>query len=270
MDGVNQSLNLGDAASLFLAGLPSEEKSSSQQEIYRFIRWFGWERSLTGLTPAEVDNYAEQLSLSDTDYARKLGLTRNFLAYAKKQGWSETNLAVHLKARKGKARPRAMPKQEMKEAVPLTRQGYAELQAELAALQSKRLEIIEEIRRAAADKDFRENAPLQAAREQHGQLAGRIREVEETLKSATVIGDENKTNLKVNVGNNIVLRDLDSGEELRYIVVSPSEVDPAKGKISSASPIGRAVLGKEQGVVVEVAVPAGKLRYQIEQIEPSF
>ena len=267
MGSDSPSLSLGEAVSHFLAGLPPEERGSSQQEIHKFIRWFGGERPFAGLTAAEVANYAERLSLSDTDYVRKLELIRAFLVYARKKGWSKTNLAIHLKARKGKTRPRSLPRQSSPEAVLLTRQGYAELETELAALKSKRLDAIDEVRRAAADKDFRENVPLEAAREQRGQLEGRIMELEGILKSAAVIDEEVKPTLRVSIGDSVILRDLDSEEELRYRLVSPREVDPAGGKISSASPIGQAVIGKGQGEMVEVATPAGKLRYQIKQIE---
>ncbi|GAG34627.1 unnamed protein product, partial [marine sediment metagenome] len=182
-------------------------------------------------------------------------------------GWSKTNLAIHLKARKGKTRLRSPSRRGSPQTVSLTQQGYAELEAELAALQSKRPQAIDEIRRAAADKDFRENVPLEAAREQRGHLEGRIMELEETLKSAVVIDEKQQGTLKVSLGDNVVLRDLDSGEELRYMLVSPSEVDPSRGKISSASPIGRAIVGKGQGETVEITAPVGKLRYQIKQIE---
>lgn len=267
MADAGEGANLGEAASHFLADLPPGESGASQQEIYRFIRWFGRERPFTGLTAAEVDNYAEQLSLSDTDYVRKLELVRTFLMYAKKKGWIKTNLATHLKARKGKTRVPPSPGRSSPEAVSLTRQGYAELEAELAALQSERRRVIDEMRRAAADKDFRENAPLEAARERRGQLEGRILELEGILKSAVVIDEKPETTLRAGIGNSVILRDLDSGEELSYMLVSSREVDPTRGKISSASPIGQAVIGKEQGEVVEIAVPAGKLRYQIKRIE---
>jgi len=267
MADASQGLNLGEAASRFLADLPSGESGASQQEIYKFIRWFGRERPFTGLTPAEVDNYAEQLSLSDTDYMRKLELVRAFLVYAKKKGWIKTSLAAHLKARKGKTRLPPLPRRASPEAVSLTQQGYAELEAELAALQSERQKVIDEMRRAAADKDFSENAPLQAARERRGQLEGRIIELEAILKSAVVIDEKPEAILRVGIGDSVILGDLDSGEELHYTLVSPREVDPTKGKISSVSPIGQAVIGKEQGEMVEIAVPAGKLRYQIKQIK---
>ena len=89
MDSVDQNLSLSEAASRFLAELPPDERGSSQQEIYKFNRWFGSERSLARLTAAEVANYAERLSLSDTDYIKKLELVRTFLVYAKKKRWSK-------------------------------------------------------------------------------------------------------------------------------------------------------------------------------------
>lgn len=267
MSNGSQNLSLGEAASRFLASLSLGERGVSQQEIYKFIRWFGRERPLAGLTAPEVANYAERLSKSAAGYIRKLELIRAFLVYAKKEGWSKTNLSIHLKARKGKTRPRSSSRQGSPETVLLTKQGHAELEAELATLQSKRLEAIDEIRKAAADKDFRENVPLEAARERRGQLEGRIVKLEETLKSAVVINDKQKVALRVSIGDSFILHDLDSGEELRYTLVSPREVDPVRGKISSVSPIGQAIVGRGRGEIVEVAAPAGKLRYQIKQIK---
>jgi transcription elongation factor GreA len=266
-DESHQNPSLGEAAGQFLAGLSPTEKNTSQPEIYKFIRWYGWERSLAGLTAPEVANYAERLSLSDTDYGEKLELIRAFLAYASKTGLSKTNLTTHLKAKKTRAGHPPTARQNLPEAIPLTRKGYAELETELSALKNKRPWLIEEIRRAAADKDFRENAPLAAAREQRGHLEGRIRELEETLKAATVIDNARKSTLKTHIGDSLLLSDLASGEELRYIIVSPREVDPTQGKISSASPLGQALTGHGEGETVEITVPAGKLRYQIKRIE---
>jgi len=263
----DQNLSLGEAASRFLVNLSPEERKASQQEIYKFVRWYGWERHLAGLTAPEVANYADRLSLSDIDYAKKLEQIRAFLTYAKKEGWSQSNLAIHLKVRKAKTKSPPLTGQGVRQTMSLTQQGYAELQAELAELKSKRFQAIDEMRRAAADKDFRENAPLEAAREQHGQLEGRIRELEEAVKLASVIDEKPKVTLKVNIGDSILLQDLDSGEELHYTIVSPREVDPTRGMISSASPVGKAIVGRDQGEVIEVVTPDGKLRYQIKLIE---
>ena len=264
MTGTSE-VNMGEAARLFLATLQADTRSSSQQEIYRFVRWYGWEQTFGGLNPAGVANYAEQLSQSDADYLKKLELTRAFLSYARKQGWSKVNLSTHLKARKTKGRL-ASPQRQKRRPVSLTRQGYDELNAELAEFQGKRLGLIEDIRRAAADKDFRENAPLDAAREQRGQVEGRIMELEEILGSAIIIDEAREATHTASLGDNIILQDMASGEEVRYTLVSPSEVDAASGRISGASPIGKAIVGKVQGNVVEITVPAGKLRYKIMKI----
>ena len=267
MNGGDQSPSLVQAASRFLASLSANEREVSQQEVYKFVRWYRWERPFSGLTAPEVANYAERLSLSDTDYIKKLELIKAFLVYAKKEGWTKTNLAAHLKTKKGKTKLPSLTRQDLLPGISLTRQGYAELEAELTVLKSKRSQAIDEMRRAAADKDFRENAPLEAAREQRGHLEGRIRELEEALKSATIVGEKQRVTLKASIGDSVVLNDLASGEELRYTIVSPREVDPTRGKISSVSPIGRAIVGRGQGEVVEVTAPAGRLRYQIKQIE---
>jgi len=262
----NLNLSLGEAAAHLLVSLSPEAREVSQQVVYKFARWCGWERPFAELTASEIANYAERLSLSDTDYKKKLELIRVFLIYAKKQEWSKSNLALHLKTKKGKSSLRASSGRVPKDTVNLTQQGYAKLEAELVALKEKRPQIIDEIRKAAADKDFRENAPLEAAREQRGHLEGRIIELEETLKLATVIEEKQEETSKVSVGDSVILQDLVSGEELHYILVSPKEVDPNQGKISSASPIGKAVIGRGQGEVVDVVAPVGKLRYQIKQI----
>ena len=263
----SQNLSLGEAASRFLAKLSPEGRETSQPEVYKFVRWYGWERHLVGLTAPEVANYAERLSLSDTDYVKKLELIRAFLVYAKKQGWSKTNLATHLKTKRRKAGLPASARRGLPETILLTSQGYAELEAELAVLKSKRHQVIDEMRRAAADKDFRENAPLDAAREQRGYVEGQIRKLESTLKAATIIGGKQKSALKAGIGDKIVLCDMASGEEIHYIIVDPREVDPTQGKISSVSPIGKALIGHGEGAVVEVTAPAGKMRYQIKRVE---
>jgi transcription elongation factor GreA len=267
MVDTNQDPTLGEAGSQFLASLPAEGRVINQPEIYRFVRWFGRERSFSGLTAAEIDNYAEQLSLSDTEYVKKLEMVRNFLVYGKKKGWSKINLATHLKTRKGKTRLQTASKQDSRESITMTREGYAELETELARLHDQRQEAIAEISRAAADKDFRENAPLEAARQRRGQLEGRIVELERTLKLAVVMEEKQKHTLRVDIGDSVVLFDPEYGKEVRYTLVSPKEADPLKGKVSSVSPIGRAVMGKEEGEVAEIEAPAGKLRYQIKRIE---
>jgi len=263
----SQNPTLGEAASGFLASLSAEEGGRSQQAVYGFVRWYGWGRPFAELAAHEVANYAERLSQTQSSYAQNLEIIRAFLLHAKKQGWSRTNLATHLKIKKVKAKLPSQGRRGAPAATSLTQEGYAKLEAELADLKSKRHQLIDEIRKAAADKDFRENAPLDAAREQKGHIEGRIMELEEALKSATIIEERQKPSLKVSVGNSVVLSDVVSGEELRYTIVGPREVDPTRGRISNNSPTGKALLGRAQGEIVEITAPLGRLKYQIKQIE---
>jgi len=122
-------------------------------------------------------------------------------------------------------------------------------------------------KRAAEDKDFRENAPLHAAKERLGHLEGKIIELQETLKIATVIGEKTGVSHKVCTGDMVVLVDMSSGEELEYTIVGPREANAAKGKISNASPIGRAVVGRGIGDVIKIEAPAGRLSYQVKKVE---
>ena len=267
MSSLSRQPGLEEAASHFLVDLSPEDRGPNQQEIHRFVRWFGRERPLASLTAAEVANYAQRLSTSDADYARKLERLRAFLVYARKEGWSQTNLAAHLKVKKEPVKLRSSSRRRSPATVFLTRQGYAEMEAEMVVLLGKRSAAITEIQKAAADKDFRENAPLQAAREQRGLLEGRIKEVEETLKSAVVIDEKPEATLTIGIGDSVLLCDLDSGAEWRCTLVGASEVDPAKGRISTASPLGQAIVGRGREEIVEVTAPAGKRRYQVKQIE---
>ncbi|MGD9116187.1 MAG: transcription elongation factor GreA [Dehalococcoidia bacterium] len=262
-----QNPSLGEAATIFLATLPPKEGETCQQPVYQFVRWYGAERPFADLIPREVADYAAQLSSLHTSYLANIETVRAFLAYARKQGWNKASLAAQLKPKKAKSNLPKSTKRNLPPPSSLTREGYDKLKAEIAELKVRRTKATEEIRRAAADKDFRENAPLDAAREEKSYIEGRLMELEAILKTATIIDENRKAAPKVSVGNSIVLCDDASGEELRYTIVSPREVDPASGKISSQSPIGKAVVGRAQGDTVEITAPVGKLRYRLVQIE---
>ncbi len=259
--------SLGEIATKFLANLPPRERELTQSEVFKFVRWYGWGRSLAEITAPELSNYAEQVTASAFEPLKKLEPVKALLNYARKEGLIKTNLAAHLRVRKTLPRFAASLKQSSSSPVSLTPQGYAQLEAELAALKSERPRIAEELRRAAADKDFRENAPLEAAREYQGQMEARIRAIEAMLKAATVTEAELVSMTKAGIGSTVVLRDLALGEEVRYTLVSPSEAKPAAGRISMASPIGKAIIGHKPGETIEVSAPAGVLYYRIEAIE---
>jgi len=265
IDG-NKSVILSEAVSRFMGDIPDGDVEVGQRAINRFVRWFGRERRMDSLTASEIANYAQRISSSDTDYQNKLDTIKAFLTEAKNKGWTVKNLSLHLKIKKAKTRAGGVSGRQ-KEAIAMTREGYEAIKSELESLKKQRPQIVEQIRMAAEDKDFRENAPLDAAKERMGHLEGRIIELEETLKLVQIIDAKAAVLHTVSTGDCVVLVDLPSGEELRYTIVSPREVNPAKGKISNASPIGKAVIGKESGATIEIETPAGELCYRIAKVE---
>ena len=266
-DSALSDYSLGEAATQFLLTLSSDERLKAQQEVYKFVRWYGEKRPLIGLTIPEVANYAEQITSSTTEVAEKLGVIKSFLAYTHKQGMTRKNLAVYLKSKKTPPKSTSTLKRRSHRKVLLTSKGYADLEAELTTLKNKRPRIVEEIQKAASDKDFRENAPLEAAREYHGQVEARIKELESTLKMADLADEQQSLDTEITFGDTVVLRDLASGEQVSYTLVDASEANALKGKISVVSPMGQALLGQTQGQNIEVKAPAGILHYQIEDIQ---
>ncbi len=262
-----QSVPLAEAVTMFLATLSPEQKQAGQQELNKFVRWYGGERPLSELNARDVGNYGSNISSFDTDPVKKLEPVRSFLSFAKKKKLIEVSLAPHLRV--SKTKQGRLTKRGSQEPVQfdLTPEGYAALESELKALKSERPRIAEQLRHAAADKDFRENAPLEAAREHQGQIEARIRVLEATLKGSTITEEKPKNRHTVGVGCTVGLRDLSSGEQSSYTLVSPSEANPAKGKLSITSPIGKALLDHEVGTEVEVIAPAGKLQYRIEALK---
>ena len=258
MENIEHNPTLAEAANAFLSNLPPQERGKTQAEISKFVRWLGSSRQVQDISPVDVASYGEQIIPSAVKPLKA------FLTYIRRKGFSKINLAPHLRVRKTSSKT-ATPQQSFQVRPTLTAQGYAKLKAELATLKNQRSQVIEEIQRAAADKDFRENAPLAAAREQKSYLEGRIKELEATLNLARIVGGDRDTS-RAKVGDTVILRDLSSGKEFRYTLVDPREANPATGKLSVASPLGRVILDKEKGQTAEVAAPAGIFRCYIDNI----
>jgi transcription elongation factor GreA len=260
-----EPLTLSQAAALFVASLSAEARQDSQAEVYRFARWFGADRPIGDLRGHDVALYAESLGPATPDVLRRAETVRSFLSFAKKEGLTATNLAPHLRLRKSPQPTSAVAAPPPKR-TQLTEEGHASLRAELEALKEQRPVVAEELRLARLDKDVRENAPLDAALDRQAHVEARIRELETLLKHAEVIGRGTDSGTKAHLGSTLLVRDLASGASVRYTLVSPSEVSPIQGKISVASPVGKALIERAVGDEVEVLVPAGILRFRIEEV----
>jgi transcription elongation factor GreA len=269
-DNANENLSLGESVGRYLAILPDEKKNAAQQEINNFIRWYGGrEKSFAGLEGSAVGNYAERLSRTDAACVQKLELVRGFLTYAHKQHWCQENLSVSVRIIKkiNSKTGSTKKKGQKKEPAYMSQQAFNEIEVELKTLKEKRLAVMEDVKRAAADKDFKENAPYHAAREQKSFIEGKILELDGMISSVVIIDENRKNTHTAAIGNTVILQDLTSGKELRYTLVGPREVNPAKGKISTISPVGKAVIGKSAGDTIEVTVPSGTLHFQLKGIE---
>lgn len=153
--------------------------------------------------------------------------------------------------------------------IPLTLRGAELLKEELQYLKSvARPAVIEAIAEARSHGDLSENAEYEAAKEKQGFIEGRISEVEHKLSIAHIINPaEIHAEGRVVFGATVTLEDLETEESVRYQIVGEDEADIKLGKISVASPIARALIGKEAGNVAEVQAPNGIREYDIITVE---
>jgi transcription elongation factor GreA len=257
---------MGEAATHYFSSLPSNKAAHIQQEVFKFIRWYGEERPIINLTGQEVANYSEQFGVATTKSAEHLHEVKTFLTFAYKQGVVSTNLSAHIRVKKPAARRLSANSMKAEDPIMLTQNGYDEMKSKLVSLREERPKVTEEIKKAAADKDFRENAPLQAAREKQGHIEGQIRDLEETLKKARVFESNDKPGIKITMGDTVAITDIVSGEKIDYTIVSSQEANIKQHKISLASPMGQAIFNKEAGDLLEVNAPSGVLTYKIVKI----
>jgi len=120
-----------------------------------------------------------------------------------------------------------------------------------------------------ADKDFRENAPLDAARNEQAHVEARIRELETKLRRAAIIEGDASNGVSAGtaqIGNHVTIRDLRTGQEKSFTLVNTDEVRSGQGKISIASPVGKAVYQHRLGEEVDVEAPSGTFRVRIEGV----
>jgi transcription elongation factor GreA len=150
----------------------------------------------------------------------------------------------------------------------LTREGYEKLKSELDFLQTKkRRQIAEDLKRARAFGDLRENGEYESAKHAQALNEKRIAELGTRLMRAQIVSGEGLPADQALIGATVTLEDAATGEQLRYTLVSAAEADYKENKLSIASPVGKAILGRKVGDAVSVRVPAGELKYKVLKIE---
>ena len=150
--------------------------------------------------------------------------------------------------------------------LPILKEGYEKLTAELKRLKIERPLIVDAIDEARAHGDLSENAEYHAAKEQQGQNEATIADIEGKLSRAQIIDPRELSGDKVVFGATVTLLDEDD-KPLQYQIVSETEADAARGRISYNSPIGRALIGRKVDDEIEVTVPSGDRFYVVKKIE---
>jgi transcription elongation factor GreA len=265
---VDNNASISDAARLFGQSLPPE-KHPEGQEALRFARWFGEERPAIEVRPVDLEAYVETFGAHAPNAPARADALKSFLAYAHKQNILPERMVSHVRVRRPTVRARGGPAAAVQPQVRVTLEGRRALEEELESLKGERPRIARELREARADGDVRENAPLDAAREAQGVLEARIRELEGMLRVA-VIDDDNGASLAgdaAHIGCSVTLANLATGAQLAYQLVNAAEARPGTGRLSIASPVGQAVVGKRVGDEVSVTAPSGIVRFRIEKIE---
>ncbi|MSQ29257.1 MAG: transcription elongation factor GreA [Dehalococcoidia bacterium] len=263
-----EHVTASEATKHFEGSLANEpEKAEEELPVVRaFVAWFGLHRPMSELRGGDVSTYAKTRSAQIPEAIEPL---RAFLAYCSRLAFTSGNLvpALGVGPTAGGARGGRGANAELGgDAFYVTPEGLRHIEEQLAMEKAKRPAIAQKLHDAMADKDFRENAPLDAARDEQGQLEARIRDLENRLRNAVII-DEDAKGGRANVGSVIRLINLDTSREQTFTLVSATEVDPSRGKISIQSPVGIAVINRGTGDEVIVNAPSGPVTFRILEIQ---
>ncbi|MBP8645961.1 MAG: transcription elongation factor GreA [Syntrophobacteraceae bacterium] len=151
--------------------------------------------------------------------------------------------------------------------VPITKNGFERLKAELQRLQKEeRPLVIRAIEEARGHGDISENAEYEAAKEKQGLIERRILDLTQRLSECEIIEPADENNGKVMFGSTVVMEDLETNEVTTFRLVGPYEADVGSGTISVTSPLGKALIGKEEGDEIKVQTPGGIRSFDILEV----
>lgn len=149
----------------------------------------------------------------------------------------------------------------------LTAEGLQRLENELEHLKTvRRREVAQRIKAATEFGDLSENSEYDDAKNEQAFIEGRILTLEKQIRNAKIIETDGLTADKVSVGSSVLLKDLQTKEEVEYKIVGSVEANPIDMKISNESPVGKSLLGRAAGEIIEVQAPRGTFQYEIVHI----
>jgi len=154
------------------------------------------------------------------------------------------------------------------ERVPITKEGYDRLRNELQRLQKEeRPVVIRAIEEARGHGDISENAEYEAAKEKQGLIESRIKDLTQKLSESEIIEPSAEDNGRAIFGSRVMMEDLETGDIVSYRLVGPYEADVLAGTISVASPLGKALIGKEEGEEIKVQTPKGVRTFEVLEVQ---
>ncbi len=268
-----ERVTASEALEHFQAALESEPDKEREEApaVARFVAWLGTDRVMETVTPDDVVKY---ITTETDETPDAIDPVRAFLAHSARLDFTVGDLSeLLLPAEPTDGESAALRRARLnasadlgENAYQVTFEGLMLLERQLNEAKANRPYIAQKLREAMADKDFRENAPLDAARDEQAHLEARIRDIETRLRFAVIV-DEDAKKGRANVGSVVKLLNNSTNKEQSFTLVSPNEVDPSKGKISIASPVGVAVMNHKTGDEVTVNAPSGPITFKVLDVQ---
>ncbi len=260
------SITLGEALQEYLGTLSPEDQNAASPFIRRYVDHAGHDTVVASLTGARVESYAEsRIQSSDPAAPRRVAALKAWFQYLKKKSYVEKNFGVHIRLRRSAAARSSTATVRAVDDAPIqmTAEGIAGLQVEFERLEREEPELVKAISLAREDKDFRENAPLEAAREALAFNQTRRREVDATLKRAVAVREGDTSDDRSAIGSTVQVTRLDNDRDTEYKLVGAREANAAERKISIESPVGKELLGRRPGDEITVSVPSGVVQFRV-------
>lgn len=267
--GESASITLGEALREYLGTLSPEDHNTASPFVRRYVDHAGHDMAVAALTGARVESYAEsQIQNSDPAAPQRVAALKAWFQYLKKQSYVEKNYGVHIRLRRSAGR--AVAAQTVNAApIEMTAEGIDNLRGELDKLEGEVPGLVKAISLAREDKDFRENAPLEAAREALAFNETRRREINATLRRAVAVDEGDAADDRSTIGSTVQVVRLDTERDVEYKLVSAREANAADRKISVESPVGKELLGRRPGDEVTVSVPSGVIQFRVTGVSKS-
>ena len=272
------------SVNLYTNRMRKSRKETIKNDLSSFIQWLtislenkSYDENsnleninLNIIEPFFIEQYVKITNLkhSNQNASKKLTVARDYLNYIHTEGFTESNLGNHIRNKKGRRSGSVSLKSKVHEGdlVEISKEYHDSLEKELNVKYKEREDVVVDINKAAADKDFRENAPLEAAREKQGLIESQIKTIEETLRKSVIFNTKrsNKKNKIAQIGSKVTLEKENKRTKIN-LVASP-EADVNLSKISLESPLGKALLGKGENDHVTISAPAGEIKYKIVKV----